>query len=51
MTEGLILRTKAGNVVQNPLVGAVNKAMADMVRTRVSATSTSDADDPFAQFG
>ena len=63
VTEGLIIRTKAGNAIQNPLVGAANKAMADMVRyaaefgltpsarTRVSATSASDADDPFAQFG
>jgi P27 family predicted phage terminase small subunit len=61
VTEGLILRTKAGNLIQNPLVGAANKAMADMVRyaaefgltpsarTRVVA-SPDDEDDPFAVF-
>lgn len=32
VTDGLIIRTKAGNAIQNPLVGAANKAMADMVR-------------------
>lgn len=32
VTEGLIIRTKSGNAIQNPLVGAANKAMADMVR-------------------
>jgi P27 family predicted phage terminase small subunit len=31
-TDGLIVRTKSGNVIQNPLVGTANKAMADMVR-------------------
>lgn len=32
MTDGLIVKTKSGNLIQNPLVGAANKAMADMVR-------------------
>lgn len=32
VTEGLIIRTKAGNAIHNPLVGSANKAMADMVR-------------------
>ena len=62
ITEGLIIRTKAGNVIQNPLVGAANKAMADMVRyaaefgltpsarTRVSGAGRSDVEDPFAAF-
>lgn len=61
ITEGLIIRTKAGNAIQNPLVGAANKAMADMVRyaaefgltpsarTRVSAPMD-DESDPFAIF-
>ncbi|WP_439523039.1 phage terminase small subunit P27 family [Marivita sp.] len=62
ITHGLIIRTKAGNAIQNPLVGAANKAMADMVRyaaefgltpssrTRVSGAGCSDDDDPFAIF-
>ena len=32
VTEGLIVKTKSGNLIQNPLVGAANNAMADMVR-------------------
>ena len=31
-TDGLIVKTRSGNLIQNPLVGAANKAMADMVR-------------------
>ncbi|SFD42707.1 phage terminase small subunit P27 family [Roseivivax sediminis] len=61
-TDGLIIRTKAGNAIQNPLVGAANKAMADLVRyaaefgltpsarSRVSAAALDDPDDPFAEF-
>lgn len=61
VTEGLIIRTKAGNVIHNPLVGAANKAMADMVRyaaefgftpssrSNVSA-ATPEEDDPFSWF-
>lgn len=29
---GLMIKTKQGNVIQNPLVGTANKAMSDMVR-------------------
>jgi len=32
LTDGLMIVTKAGNAIQNPLVGIANKAMADMVR-------------------
>jgi P27 family predicted phage terminase small subunit len=32
LTAGLMIRTTSGNVIQNPLVGSANKAMADMVR-------------------
>lgn len=31
-TRGLMIKTQAGNAIQNPLVGAANKAMADMQR-------------------
>lgn len=31
-TDGLMIRTKGGNLIQNPLVGTANKAMADMMR-------------------
>ena len=60
VTEGLIIRTKSGNAIQNPLVGAANKAMADMVRyaaefgltpssrTRVMSLSPQELDNPFA---
>jgi P27 family predicted phage terminase small subunit len=30
--QALMVRTKKGNVIQNPLVGTANKAMADVVR-------------------
>lgn len=30
--DGLIIKTVSGNMIQNPLVGVANKAMADMVR-------------------
>lgn len=32
LTGALMIRTKEGNAIQNPLVGIANKAMADMVR-------------------
>lgn len=32
VTGALMIRTKEGNAIQNPLVGVANKAMADMVR-------------------
>lgn len=63
MTDGLIVKTKGGNLIQNPLVGAANKAMADMVRyaaefgltpsarTRVSGViADSDPFDDCAEF-
>ncbi len=60
VTDGLIVKTKSGNLIQNPLVGAANKAMADMVRyaaefgmtpsarTRVSGMSDAGPN-PFAE--
>lgn len=60
ITDGLIIRTKAGNAIQNPLVGAANKAMADMVRyaaefgltpsARTRVVASEDEDNPFAWF-
>jgi P27 family predicted phage terminase small subunit len=59
LSDGLIVKTKSGNLIQNPLVGTANKAMADMVRyaaefgltpsarTRV-AGQTDAAPNPFA---
>lgn len=32
LTRGLVIKTTGGNLIQNPLVGTANKAMADMVR-------------------
>jgi P27 family predicted phage terminase small subunit len=61
VTEGLIIRTKSGNIIQNPMVGVANKAMADMVRyaaefgltpsarTRVAGLDAQTAPNPFAQ--
>lgn len=62
-TAGLMIRTKSGNLIQNPLVGTANKAMADMIRyaaefgmtpsarTRIRAeTATTGPDDPAAEF-
>ncbi|WP_324754010.1 phage terminase small subunit P27 family [Roseovarius sp. Pro17] len=60
VTDGLMVKTRSGNLIQNPLVGAANKAMADMVRyaaefgmtpsarTRVVGTSEAGPN-PFAQ--
>lgn len=62
VTDGLIIRTKSGNIIQNPLVGAANKAMADMVRyaaefgmtpssrTRINAEAYEDDDPADAYF-
>ncbi len=62
VTEGLIIRSKTGNAIQNPLVGAANKAMADMVRyaaefgltpsarSRVSAVGQVGDDNAFDAF-
>lgn len=30
--SGMVIKTKSGNAIHNPLVGIANKAMADMVR-------------------
>lgn len=32
LTEGLMIKTKAGNLIQNPVVGTMNKAATQMVR-------------------
>lgn len=60
VSDGLIVKTRSGNLIQNPLVGAANKAMADMVRyaaefgltpsarTRVAAVSDLSSN-PFAE--
>jgi P27 family predicted phage terminase small subunit len=32
VTGGLMIRTKSGNAIQNPIVGTANKAMSDMAR-------------------
>lgn len=32
LTQGLMIKTKGGNVIQNPIIGAINKAAASMVR-------------------
>jgi len=54
--DGLIIKTVSGNMIQNPLVGVANKAMADMVRyaaefgmtpssrSRISAMEKDDGD-------
>jgi P27 family predicted phage terminase small subunit len=34
-TKGFMIRTIAGNTIQNPLVGSANKAMSDMMRYAV----------------
>lgn len=31
-THAMMIRTQSGNAIQNPLVGAANKAMSDMMR-------------------
>lgn len=61
-TRGLVIKTKAGNVIQNPLVGSANKSMADMVRyaaefgmtpsarSRIVAIKRGEGDDPFSIF-
>lgn len=61
--DGLIIKTVSGNMIQNPMVGIANKAMADMVRyaaefgmtpsarTRVNALENSESGNPFANLG
>jgi P27 family predicted phage terminase small subunit len=63
VTGALMIRTKDGNAIQNPLVGTANKAMADMVRyaaefgmtpsarTRIAgAPADGHDDDPAAKY-
>lgn len=61
-TRGIMMKTQSGNAIQNPLVGAANKAMSDMVRyaaefgmtpssrTRIKAEADGKKDDPEARF-
>lgn len=60
--NGLLLKTKDGNLIQQPLLGIANKAKADMVkyatefgmgasaRARISTAPQGKKDNPFAQF-
>lgn len=62
VTQGLLIQTKQGNAIQNPLVGAANKAAADMVRyaaefgmtpsarSRISAEKRQEEADPAAAY-
>lgn len=61
--NGLILKTKDGNFIQQPLLGIANKAKADMVkyaaefgmtpssRVRVETSGTKRKENPFARNG
>jgi len=61
-THGIMMKTQAGNAIQNPLVGAANKAHSDVVRyaadlgmtpsarSRVSGAEKKDPNDPAARF-
>jgi P27 family predicted phage terminase small subunit len=61
VTKGLLVKTRNGNAIQNPLVGTANKAMADMMRyaaefgmtpsarSRLS-TDAQDKDDPARKY-
>lgn len=61
-TGGMIIKTKSGNAIQNPLVGAANKAMSDMMRyaaefgmtpsarSRIKANGEKDEDPAEAYF-
>lgn len=63
VTFGLLIKTKNGNAIQNPLVGIANKAMSDYVRacaefgmtpssrTRVHGEPNKGASNPFANLG
>jgi P27 family predicted phage terminase small subunit len=58
----MMITTKSGNVIQNPILGAANKSMADMVRyaselgltpaarSRIQAERPEDDDDPGAKY-
>lgn len=43
VSEGLLIKTKAGNVVMNPLVGIRNKAKADVLRAAAELGITPSA--------
>lgn len=43
LTHGLMIKTKAGNAIQNPLVGAINKSASAMVRYAVEFGMTPSA--------
>ena len=61
--NGLILKTKDGNFIQQPLLGIANKARADMVkyaaefgmtpssRTRVETSGSTKKENPFSRNG
>ena len=62
LTRGLMIKTTGGNLIQNPLVGTANKAMADMVRyaaefgmtpstrTRLQNPGSGASENPFEAF-
>lgn len=62
LTRGLMIKTTGGNLIQNPLVGTANKAMADMMRyaaefgmtpsarTRLQSPDTGGSENPFEAF-
>lgn len=62
VTGALMIKTKDGNAIQNPLVGVANKAMADMVRyagefgmtpsarSRIRGEPAQDTADPAAKY-
>ena len=43
LTGGLLIRTRNGNAIQNPLVGTAIKAASDMVRYAAECGMTSSA--------
>lgn len=61
LSHGLMIKTKSGNAIQNPLVGSANKAMSDMVRyaaefgltpsarSRIVALDRKEDEDPFTR--
>ena len=61
--NGFLIKTKEGNIIQQPLVGIANKAKADMVRfaaefgmtpssrARIEITGTTKKENPFARNG
>lgn len=62
VTGGLLIKTKDGNAIQNPIVGVRNKARADYVRfaaefgmtpsarSRITATPPDQDEDPAAKY-